>query len=285
MHKTYESLFRRFQGQPASVVFGFFFFDKDKGENWETPFENLANIAKREEWNFVQPEFRKGFIKFPILANYLNYTFLRLQAQDKIYFDPDGSRCIFNTGLLTPDEKEIFALFDRNFRAGTDDRASDWFFKGFYDSYSREISQYRQSLPELASYVVDASDLVLDTTFDIDVNIGHILDDPENQSRLPELLRNNRNLALAAIEGATKFLKQKVLRNYKVAIPQWYMPEKRIQLLLPLCLVSPEKADLALVADKDKNARLYRIRTALRMDMAYSNARLITKPDREWLNP
>jgi hypothetical protein len=140
-------------------------------------------------------------------------------------------------------------------------------------------------LPELPSYITDVTDLVLDIAYDIDVNIGHILDEPENQERLPDVLRGNRNLAMAAIEGATKFIKQKVLRNYKTAIPFWYPPEGRMQLLLPLCLMQPDKADLALVADKDRKGRVYRIRTALRMDMAYNNARLITRPDREWLNP
>ena len=92
-------------------------------------------------------------------------------------------------------------------------------------------------------------------------------------------------MAMLAIEGATKFLKQKVMRNYRTAIPQWYFPEQKIQLLLPLCIMAPGTADLALVADKDKAGKVYRIRTALSMNMAYINARLVTKPDRDWLNP
>ncbi|MGK7944952.1 MAG: DUF3825 domain-containing protein [Microcystaceae cyanobacterium] len=111
----------------------------------------------------------------------------------------------------------------------------------------------------------------------------HILD--ENQERLPELLRNNRHLAKGQINSNIDSLKQKCIRNYKTAIPFWYPPESKIQLLLPLCLISPDKADLALVADKNKHEKVYRIRTALTMDMAYNNARLITRPDREWLNP
>jgi len=58
-----------------------------------------------------------------------------------------------------------------------------------------------------------------------------------------------------------------------------------MQLLLPLNLTSENEADLALVADKDKDRHIYRIRTVLTMDMAYVDARLITRPDREWLNP
>lgn len=281
----YESLYRRYKGQPARDIFGFFPYDAEEGENWESPFQGLALKAKPEDWDFMRPEFQKPHTKLPILLNYLNYTFLRLQQQGKIVFSDDGSSACFNTGLLTPDEKELFALFARDERGVHDDRIIGWRFRGFFDSYAAEIARYRAKLPGIATYVDDASDLVMDTNFEIDVNVGHILDDPENQDRLPEVLRNNRQLALAAIEGGTKILRQKVQRNYKAAIPQWYIPAGKIQLLLPLCLIHPDKADLALVAEKDTAGRVYRIRTALRMDMAYNNARLLTRPDREWLNP
>lgn len=283
--KKYESLFQRYHNQPRKECFAFFPFDRKAGETWETPFAALVNLAKPEEWNFIREEFRRQNVRYPILYNYLNYTFKRLQDQNKIVFNEKEDGACFNTGLMTPDEKELFALFSKNHRADGSADVNDWFFKGFFDSYADQLAQFRNPLPALATYVEDASELVLDTSFELDVNIGHILDDPDNQERLPVELRNNRNLALSAIEGATRFLKQKVIRNYKVAIPQWYMPDQKIQLLLPLCIMSPEKADLALVADKDKDAKLYRIRTALRMDMAYSNARLITRPDREWLDP
>ena len=56
-----------------------------------------------------------------------------------------------------------------------------------------------------------------------------------------------------------------------------------IQLLLPLCLNQPDRADLALVVDKVGNS--YRGNTVLTLDMAYRNARLITRPDSDWLRP
>jgi len=105
----------------------------------------------------------------------------------------------------------------------------------------------------------------------------------QNSDRLPEVFQGNERLAMTAIQGATEFLKEKIRRNYKIAIPHWY--KDKIQLLLPLNISSDEKADMALVADKDKDRRIYRIKTALTMDMAYIDARLICRPDREWLNP
>lgn len=58
-----------------------------------------------------------------------------------------------------------------------------------------------------------------------------------------------------------------------------------MQLLLPLNLTDDNNADVALVIDKDKQRNIYRATTILTMDLAYIDARLITRPDREWLNP
>lgn len=157
----------------------------------------------------------------PILSSYLNYTFLRVQEEDKVRLSKDGKQACFNTGLQTEDEKDIFGVFSRDMRSDSDDKFCDWFLEGFSDSYSKAVNPFRP-LPELATYITDVSDLVLDVSYDIDVNVGHILDEPENKDRLPTVLRDNRNLAIAAIEGGTKLLKQKVLRNYKTAIPFWY---------------------------------------------------------------
>ncbi len=202
-----------------------------------------------------------------------------MQEQDKIAYSDDGTKACFNTGLQTKDEKDIFISFVRN-KQVENKNYPDWVFHSVADSYSNILSPFGL-VPEVATYIEDASDLVFDLTYDIEVNTAHIVD--ENLDRLPESLRENRRIAMTSIEGATNFLKQKILRNYKVAIPHWY--DHKIQLLLPLNLTSETEADLALVADKDSGRKIYRIRTALPMDMAYTDARLICRPDREWLNP
>lgn len=211
--------------------------------------------------------------------NYLNYTFLRLQEQNRISFSADGDKCCFNTGLQTKDEKDIYATFFKNKQAEMRNQPA-WTFFSFADSYSEKLKSFHP-LPEVATYITDARDLVFDMNYDVEVNIEHIVD--HNQDRLPDSIKDNRTLAISAIEGSTKFIKQKVLRNYKVAIPHWY--KNKIQLLLPLNITSDYEADLALVADRDDDRKLYRIKTALSMDMAYINARLICRPDRDWLNP
>lgn len=276
--KTYKALLKRFPDQNPDEVFAHFGWDGEAGENWESPFERLSQLAP-EQWDFNSPHFKRRNQRFPILTNYLNYTFLRVQELGLIAYSGDGNRGCFNTGLQTPQGKDIFVTFYRN-RDASRRNQPDWTWFTFAESYSNKLDSFRP-LPEIATYVTDASDLVFDTSYEIDINFEHIVD--KNADRLPEVLRSNPALAIVAIRGAVERLKDRVLRNYKIAIPHWY--EGRVQLLLPLNLTSDDKADLALVADRDKSTRLYRIRTILSMDMAYIDARLITRPDREWLNP
>lgn len=58
------------------------------------------------------------------------------------------------------------------------------------------------------------------------------------------------------LESAVKKIVEKVKRNYKLAIPQYYTDkatgESKIQLLLPLFLQSKDVADLALVVDNQE---------------------------------
>ena len=270
----------RYVGQPSNEIFADFPFSREKGETWETPFEHLARLAKKEDWNFQKAEFKTRYKqKYPILVNYLNYTFLRAQEINLISYSSDGDKACFNTGLQTKDEKDIYGLFYKNKRAQKFD-APEWTLFTWADSYSPKLNPY-QPIPDIPTYINEASDLVFDTKLDIEVNFEHIID--HNKDRLPPVLQTNRRLALTAIMGAVESLKSKVIRNYKVAIPHWY--EGHVQLLLPLNLTDDHTADVALVVDKDREQNIYRAKTILTMDMAYIDARLITRPDKEWLNP
>lgn len=275
----YLALAARYRDQPSSEIFAHFGFAGEHGETWEAPYQRLASLAKEEDWNFHRSEFKRPGQHFPILVGYLNYTFLCVQDQDKIVYSENNDRACFNTGLQTPNEKDIFATFFRNKNAQERDQP-DWNLYGFFDSYSKSLTDFRP-LPSIATYIENASDLVLDTNCEIEVNYDHLFDDI--RERLPDVLKDRQTLAIAAIQGSLEFLKEKVIRNYKLAIPHWY--RDHTQLLLPLNLTSEHEADLALVAEKDQSSNLYRIKTALRMDMAYMDARLITRPDRDWLNP
>lgn len=279
---NYKALSKRFKDQNPREVFAHFPYNGQAGETWEKPFETLAHLAKKENWNFQRSEFINQYAKqaFPILTNYLNYTFLRLQDEDKIVYSSECDKACFNTGLQTQRGKDIFATFFRNKKA-EDKNQPDWVFYCFCDSYSDRLEPFHP-LPDLANYITNVEDLVFNTSYTIEPNLDHFL--KHNEARLPEVLQGNIRMAENVIKGSIESLQALIRRNYKIAIPHWY--ENKIQLLLPLVLTNDEGvADLALVVDRDDKRKIYRGTTILTMDMAYVDARLITKPADEWLNP
>ena len=48
--------------------------------------------------------------------------------------------------------------------------------------------------------------------------------------------------------------------------------------------INPQTPDLALACEKKEDGSCYLGRTCLTMEMAYNNARLIAKPESEWLH-
>lgn len=275
----YESLFKRYKDQNPRTIFSHFGWRGDIGETWETPFQKLAEKARHEQWDFQRPEFKRQGSAVPIIASYLNYTFIRLQQQSKVKLSADSSKACINTGLQTPEGKDIFATFYKNPNAVERDQP-DWTLFGYFDAYSDKVREF-EPLPDIATYVDDPSELVFDHRLELEVDYKHILSD--NKERLPAVLQGNATLARNAVEGAIRQLKERLKRNYKLAVPHWY--SERIQLLLPLSITDDNAADVALVAEKDSMRKKYMVRTLLTMDMAYLDARIICAPDRDWLNP
>jgi len=147
------------------------------------------------------------------------------------------------------------------------------------------VEKFGANIPPLAEYFDDPSELLFDRRLNLFINIDHIL---ENISRFPEHLRSNEFLARQLLNSAQAQTEKRVYRNYKTAIPQFYRERGgsgRIQLLLPICLENPGKADLALTVAKNSDGTAYLSSTVLTLDMAYCNARLLARPDTEWLKP
>lgn len=84
-------------------------------------------------------------------------------------------------------------------------------------------------------------------------------------------------------DGALKQTRRMLEADYKTAIPQYY--NHSIQLLIPICLQHPGKADLALACVKTADGSKYLGRTCLTLKMAYHNARLLARLDGGWLLP
>lgn len=79
----------------------------------------------------------------------------------------------------------------------------------------------------------------------------------------------------------------RVAWNYKTAIPVYYVTDHKLSLLLPLALEKKGVIDVALVCehklDEACGVNNYVGRTIFTLQMAYNNARLITRPDSDWL--
>lgn len=243
----------------------------------------LAGMAQAEEWTYRYTSSDKPV---PILRNYVMYTFRRAYYQDRVIevSDDDQSRyATFNTGLLTPHYERIFAFFVAQTRT---EYSQPWFLRDFCRESDYRLMRF-QRLPERATYFDHPADLLYDPRLDLRVQYEHIVND--RVERFPEILRTDERRRTESVRQAVQHAIFRVEQNYKTAIPQYRFAPRddsdpgKLQLLLPLCLVDVSRADLALSIDKVGD--VYRSATVLTLDMAYNNARLIARPDKEWLEP
>ncbi|WP_172914827.1 DUF3825 domain-containing protein [Capnocytophaga canis] len=230
--------------------------------------EELKKLAMSENWDYTENPTGRN----PILVNYIHHTFKKIYSENKI--ESSGEYACFNIGLVTENQEEIYAYIMKNKKPGT---LIPFYFKGWRKSSDRDLSKFGK-LGESALYIQEASDLIYDVKLELRINIDHIIED--NKKRFPKPFDKMDNHLLSnLLNGTIEDAKRRVKRNYKTAIPQYY--GGKLQLLLPLCLHTKAKADLALVVEKENG--VYRASTCLTLDMAINNARLIAKPDDEWL--
>lgn len=240
---------------------------------FEDALDDLSELAEKEDWDyhFTKTQYRK-----PILFNYVRYTYKRLAKEKKIELSEDGQFACFNTGLVTSHQEPIYASFETN----RNPEVEPWVFKGWFRRGDYKLNVFPE-LPDIAHYFSDPTCLVFDASKDLRVNIEHIIEETP-RDRFPDPYKSQDDYALQTVlRGAIDNAKERVRRSYKTAIPHYYMGQ--VQLLLPLCLTNPQHADLALVVEK--HATFYRATTCLTLDMAYNDARLLAKPDRDWLQP
>ena len=233
--------------------------------------QQLADKALPEKWSSDSDDQSEN----NILKNYLRYTFNKLQDENKIV--ETDTYCLFNTGLFTTYYSPIYAYGEVNHN--TSGNAQKWFFKGFKDTYELGQLNINKDLPERADYFSDPAALVFNWHYPININYGHILDDLNTSSRLPDSIKNHKH-KLEFLKGVVDTAMQRVTANYKLAVPHWY--QNKIQLLIPLYFEDNNKPSVALVLNP-MNGSYYQAATCLSMDMAYMDARLIAKPESNWL--
>ena len=303
---------------------------RKKGENvrifdfavvtaWDSRLEMLAGMVEPERWTF---QCVPDASPLPVLDSYVRYTFLRLHEQSKVA-ETETVAC-FNTGLLTPDQEEVFGFFsvfdhfNPNEAAGPENKK--WYLKAFVRAGDRQLT-YFPELPDLATYWTNPAELIFDPSLKVQLNLDHIIRD--NLNRFPEEYGGRLDahgvplditaspdiedeagesdslceeapkapnepdvaavgvpLALRnALEGAVKQSVRLAQRSYRIAVPQLY--RGNVQLLLPLYFRNANKPDLALTLEHCGS--WYRAATVLYPDWAYRHARLLSRPNSEWL--
>ena len=238
----------------------------------------LQALAQEEDWKYHNSA-TSADVVYPILENYINNTYRRIAIEKKMAYSKDKQFACFDTGLITRVQREpIYMMFKTNTNPNVD---CYWYFQKFFRSGEYDVNKFDR-LPSMAFYWDDPSKLVYDTRKELVVNIEHIIQD--NKERFPEPYASMPDYNLQMyIDGCIKSTVEKLKRNYKLAVPQYFLTTGAIQLLIPLCLAQPNTADLAIVVEDYGN--MYRASTCLTLDMAINNARLLARPDRDWLNP
>lgn len=293
----------------------------------DTKIKELSELALDEKWYYGEPP-AEGQDQFPILRNYLAYTFKRLCFEGKIVVQEDSVHseeyAAFNTGLVDKKYEYIYALFGQP-KWKT---AKYWYLRAFVvagEDMGKTLVSLFNPLPKRANYFENKIENMLydTTTGDLSCDYTHIL--TERTFRFPiEFLKENCPQDFLCIDGMnidtvycqpstdtkkeyfaklgckikddSRILKRlknriqdavdlalkRVEWNYKTAIPMYFPTKNKGSLLLPLALVDEDHIDLALVVERQPSGS-YQGQTVLPLDLAYSNSRLVARPDSDWL--
>ena len=279
-------------------------FEFAKIADWDDRLEGLAALAEKERWTYLHVPSKS---KLPVLDKYIKHTFKRASDQQKV-IESERLAC-FNTGLLTDGHEEIFGVFtisetyDPSLPISFQNKK--WWLKYWLRAGDRALTEFIE-LPPLADYWVDSRELIFDPKIEVQLNLDHIVRD--NLNRFPEefggcvkdgvptdllvdaedydfeadVVTVDRKIPLItrnALEGAMKHSVRLAQRSYRIAVPQFY--KGKIQLLLPIYLRDSHRPDLALTLER--HGGWYRGATVLYTDWAYTHARLLARPNSEWL--
>lgn len=240
----------------------------------------LEIIGEDEPWDVY------GKAESSILRSYFKFTYLR-QQETPNHLVQSGNRMCWNTGLTDRNGDDVLAEFILK-RYADGQAGSKYQWTGFLTVANKAATAWRDAPRAKYWEPRDRGDLIYDTDQGIPTiqsdHIGEKIDD-----RFPPHMRTwPRPDVVRAVQEAAGHAVRRVLQNYKTAIPQFHRAASgrgkgSIQLLLPLRFPGQERPSLALAVRRDGDA--YYAATVLKIEWAYTYARLLTKPDTEWLNP
>jgi hypothetical protein len=301
---------RRILGNPKNALFDWAWLG-----DLTTTLNRLKELALYEQWYYGNKSENEINQYPPILFNYLIYTFYRL-TQEKGKVLETAEFATFNTGLVDKRYEPIYALFKKSRYKRQKWEFSDFCIAG-EDWAGKTLVRQFSKLPELANYFRNTADMLYDVSAEEPkLDYRHII--VENTYRLPlnflkenvpqsflledttEMSYQNKNFYFeqfgqaieedarvyrfikARLDDALRLAIKRVKWNYKTAIPMYFPTQNIMSLLLPLAMVNDNQVDIALVTEKTQSGS-YLGHTILPLDWAYSNARLVCRPDSDWL--
>jgi cold shock CspA family protein len=274
---------------------------------------SLATIALPEIWCFSY-----DIDKHSILKNYIRYTFYKLAKEGKVAFS--GQYATFNTGLVDNLYEPIYGLFRR--RKGNEEARDkrpyefvDWCVISGRGKSAQELRKEFSVRPDAPTYFTQIGDVIFNDKHELITQWEHVLEDAITRGRFPlnflhaytpkgfswdddldpktqlkqfadclQVDTQCRRQMKNRMDDAIQVAKKRASWNYKTAIPSYYPTRNEMNILLPLALTDDNVVDLALVV-KRINEREYYGSTVYPLDMAYKGARLVCRPDSDWLRP
>lgn len=285
--------------------------------SWDELLGALATMAAPERWNYPGEGVGKAS-RYGILREYLTVTFHRLLATDGVRIAADGSLAAFDTGLHTAFWQDIYACFAPH-RGDI-----PWQFSGFCTAGSGELGALLVAsldpLPQPARYlerigdvfpqpgrmvVLDTESLVMrqlgrlpraflqeqvGTSSVASEALGRVLSNPGDARAQTELSRaikgdpGTYRRVGRALDDACDLALRRARSSYRTVAPAFDPQTDSMRLLLPLCLVSDDKADCALALAPQPTGN-YQGTAVLSLPRAYACSRVVGEEQPSWLQP
>lgn len=253
--------------------------------------QQIEKEAIKENWKLKSQE--ESQLSYPVLGSYLAFTYYKLVTEyqcsrkdhpDKVKlgFSNDGKFVAFNSNLLDRHWGEIYICGE--LKTNGDDLL---IYKPRrctrIELTNRYHIQLSSSTLKPAEFFTDINDVVYHADWPVEkehfTKYEHCV--KKLKKRYPDREITSKELN-SAIEISIKLAQ----RNYKLIVPMYFPAENRIQFLMPLYFGDAEThPDCALVLSpmKEEDTKYYMPETIFNLDQAYMDARLIAKPDSEWL--
>ena len=241
-------------------------------EDWNNTLTVLAAMAEDEVWGYDQKS------PYSILNQYIRATFNRCYNQNKILETEVANKrySCFNTGLLTKNGDDIVALFKENHIPDN----QPWILTGFKSVKDRCFMNVFNRTPELATYTDNYKDLYFNPDYPLMLNTDHILDD--NWERIEKVIPLSKTIVRSLLPGILEETKKRILRNMRLVVPQFY--NDQIMYLVPVYIpIDEDKYETMALAVELTTTKQYRANTIFTKEMAYGKARVIMKPESNWL--